>query len=127
MESAAAVPSDVVDAGLEHRDGQGRLEGDEMEEDDGDLVTGTPARCAAVWRTADAGTSAGVGMSDPVHAPGFTEGSLSDGFGTLPGNEVETEAAELASVAAAEMPSTESRASSSTDGMKQTDLKGWLM
>ena len=127
VESAAAAPSDVVDAGLDHRDGQGRLEGDEMEEDDGNLVAGTPVRCAAVWRTAEAGTSAGVGVSDPAHAPGFMEGSLSDGFGTLPGNEVETEAAVLAPVAAAEMPSTESRASSSTEGTKQTDLKGWLL
>ena len=61
-----------------------------------------------------------------IGGPG-PDGSLSDGFGTLPGNAADSADAEMSSaVAAAAESTTEHHATSSTDGKKQTDLKGWL-
>ena len=130
-EPVTATATDVERADRECRDehceGQDRLDGDDMEEDELDPETGIPARWVAFWRATctDASIGVGVGAPEPVPAPGIVEGSLSDGFGTLPENEIESGAVELAP-AAAEMPSTESHASSSTEGQKQSDLKCWL-
>ena len=97
-------------------------------EDTIDPLTGIPSRWAAFWRATNQNASIGAGLPDPAGPPPGAEGSLSDGFCTLPGNDVELAEGETALVTmAADAASTsENQASSSTDGKKQSNLKGWL-
>ena len=96
-------------------------------EDTMDPLTGIPSKWAEFWRATNNNASIGVGLPDPVppvhHA---ADSTLSDGFGTLPGNGAETADAESVAVAAAAASPSENRAASSTDGKRQLDLKGWL-
>ena len=98
-----------------------------MAEDTVDPLTGIPSKWAAFWRATNQNASIGVGLPDPVRpAHLVAEGSLSDGYGTLPGNDAESADVEAASAVAAAESTSEQRATSSTDGKKQLDLKGWL-
>ena len=96
-------------------------------EDMMDPLTGIPSKWAEFWRATNRNASIGAGLPEPVpplhHA---ADSTLSDGLGTLPGNGVETADEELAEEAAAAASTSENSATSSTDGKRQLDLKGWL-